>query len=154
MNLIELKENEQFLAEKGSKEQFLKLRRLLNELKNRYLPESIVTSINGKLEEINATSLTGKPLQKFLTAKLTDILKQLEKELKLVPKDHFRTQWMVVGMSAFGLPFGVAFGLSLGNLAYLGLGLPFGMAIGIALGTSMDEKAKKEGRQLNLTSEE
>ncbi|RIW17555.1 hypothetical protein D0X99_06620 [Algoriphagus lacus] len=113
-----------------------------------------MTSINGKLEEINATSLTGKPLQKFLTAKLTDILKQLEKELKLVPKDHFRTQWMVVGMSAFGLPFGVAFGLSLGNLAYLGLGLPFGMAIGIALGTSMDEKAKKEGRQLNLTSEE
>lgn len=154
MNLIELNGNEQFLAEKGSKEQLLKLRRLLNELKNRDLPESIVTSVNGRLEEINATALTGRPLEKFLTAKLNDILKQLEKELKLVPKHHYRTQWMVVGMSAFGLPMGVAFGISIGNLGMLGLGLPIGMAIGIAVGSSMDEKVKKEGRQLNLAGEE
>lgn len=153
MNLIELIENEQFLSEKGSKEQFLKLGLLLNELKNRDLPESIVTSINGKLEEINSTSLRGKALEKFLTSKVNEILKQLEKELKLVPKHHYRTQWMVVGMSAFGLPLGVAFGISLGNIGLLGLGLPIGMGIGIAVGSGMDEKAKKEGRQLNLTSE-
>lgn len=85
---------------------------------------------------------------------MSSLLKLLEKELKLVPKDHYRTRWMVVGMSAFGLPFGVVFGTSLGNMAYLGLGLPIGMGIGIAIGASMDEKAKKEGRQLTLTMDE
>jgi hypothetical protein len=53
-------------------------------------------------------------------------------------------------MSAIGLPLGVAFGVSVGNLGLLGLGLPIGMAIGIAIGTAMDKKALQEGRQLNV----
>ncbi|WP_051416939.1 hypothetical protein [Sediminibacterium salmoneum] len=55
---------------------------------------------------------------------------------------------MVVGMSAFGLPIGVAFGMSIGNLGMLGIGLPIGMAIGIGVGSSLDNKAKLAGRQL------
>lgn len=88
-------------------------------------------------------------MEKLLKTNLSKILKLLEKELKLVPKSHYRNQWMVLGMSAFGLPIGVAFGISIGNLGLLGLGLPIGMAIGIAVGTGMDEKARKEGRQLS-----
>jgi hypothetical protein len=51
-------------------------------------------------------------------------------------------------MTSFGLPLGVAFGISIGNIGLLGLGLPIGMAIGLAVGTSMDKKAAAEGRQL------
>ena len=53
-------------------------------------------------------------------------------------------------MSAFGLPIGVAFGLSLGNLGLLGIGLPIGMGIGVALGTFLDKKAKAAGKQLEV----
>ena len=154
MNLIELKEKEHFRTDKKSQEQFLKLRRLLNDLEKRELPDFVNEYINGKLEEINASSLTGKQLEKILSNKTSEILKLLEKELKLVPEHHYRTQWMVMGMSAFGIPMGVAFGISMGNMGLLGLGLPIGMAIGVAVGSGMDEKAKKEGRQLNLTKEE
>lgn len=153
MSLIELTKSAASLQGKSQLE-ITKLSRLLSDLQKRELPESVVTFINGKVEEINSTSLTGKPLEKFLATKVIEILKLLEKELKLVPQHHYRTQWMVLGMSAFGLPMGVAFGISIGNLGMLGLGLPIGMAIGIAMGSAMDEKAKKEGRQLNLTAEE
>ena len=57
---------------------------------------------------------------------------------------------MVLGMSAFGIPMGVLFGLSIGNMGMLGIGLPIGMAIGVGLGSSMDKKAYNEGRQLDF----
>jgi hypothetical protein len=53
-------------------------------------------------------------------------------------------------MSIFGAPIGVALGISLGSMAFLGLGLPIGMIVGIAVGTNMDRKAKAEGRQLDV----
>lgn len=154
MNLIELNSDERFLADPATKEHYQKLRRLLLDLRKRSLPESLIENINTKVEGINNSNLEGKPLQKLLSQTVADLLKQLEKELKLVPQHHYRTLWMVLGMSSFGLPLGVVFGMSIGNIALLGIGLPIGMAIGIAVGTSMDEKAKKEGRQLNLKSEE
>lgn len=154
MTLLELQPNEQFLSNSTLKEATQKVKRLLADLQKRSLPVDLIETINSKIEGINTSTLLGKPLEKLVSTTLAEILKLLEKELKLVPKYHFRNQWMALGMSAFGLPFGVIFGLSLGNMAFLGIGLPMGMAIGIALGSSLDEKAKKEGRQLNLTEEE
>lgn len=154
MTLFELQPKEQFLSNRTLKEATQKLRRLISDLQKRSLPDDLIQTINSKIEGINTSNLVGKPFEKLVSTTLAELLKLLEKELKLVPKYHFRNQWMALGMSAFGLPFGVIFGISLGNMAFLGIGLPIGMAIGIALGTSLDEKAKKEGRQLNLTEEE
>ena len=53
-------------------------------------------------------------------------------------------------MSALGLPLGLIYGLSMGNLGLIGIGLSIGMAMGIVLGTKMDKKAQKEGRQLDV----
>ena len=58
--------------------------------------------------------------------------------------------WLAIGMSAFGLPIGVAFGLSIGNIGLMAIGLPIGMAIGAAVGTGMDKKALEAGRQLDI----
>ena len=74
----------------------------------------------------------------------------IEKEEKLVPKNAYRTRWMAIGMSVFGVPIGMAFGASLGNMAFLAIGIPLGMAIGIAIGAGMDKKALEEGRQLDI----
>ncbi|TCC89324.1 hypothetical protein EZ428_16650 [Pedobacter frigiditerrae] len=123
---------------------------LLSELKKREAPENIGKSINEYVDEINSSPLTGNQLTKLLKQKQTEILKQIEKELKVVPKNHYRTLWMLFGMSGIGLPIGVAFGLSIGNIGLLGLGLPIGMIIGLAIGASLDKKALNEGRQLNI----
>lgn len=58
--------------------------------------------------------------------------------------------WMVLGMSAFGLPIGLMFGLMMDNLAFLGIGLPIGMGLGLTLGTALDKKAFENGNQLDL----
>lgn len=57
---------------------------------------------------------------------------------------------MALGMSAFGLPFGVVIGLITKNMGLLAIGLPIGMGIGVMVGSKMDKKALEEGRQLNM----
>ncbi|MBT8320619.1 MAG: hypothetical protein KJO90_02995 [Eudoraea sp.] len=107
-------------------------------------------SLNSEIEATNAVSSSDKQFSRMLRKKKHAILKTLEKELKLVPKHYYRNLWMALGMSVFGVPLGVAFGASMDNMAFLGIGIPIGMVIGIGVGTAMDEKALKEGRQLNV----
>lgn len=123
---------------------------LHSELRKRELPENIVISVNLCVDKINSSTLTGKQLTKLIKQEQNSILIQIEKELKVVPKNYYRNLWVVLGMTAFGLPIGVSFGLSLGNIGLLGLGFPIGMAIGLAVGSNLDKKALNEGRQLNI----
>lgn len=123
---------------------------LLNELRKRKLPENIARSINLCIEKINSSTLADKQLSKFIKQEQTSILKQIEKEIKVVPKNYYRNLWLALGMSAFGLPIGVAIGLSLGNIGLLAIGLPIGMAVGLAVGSNLDKKAFIEKRQLNI----
>lgn len=124
--------------------------RLLTELRNKELPDEIVISINNRVEQINAVSIAEKGLRKQIRKTQKGILSLIEKELKLVTKNHYRNTWLAVGMAVFGIPLGVVFGTLLGNMGLLGIGLPIGLAVGIAVGSGMDNKAYKEGRQLDL----
>ena len=123
---------------------------LLTELKNKELPEEIVKHMNTGIDQINSFSESEKELRKQIRKTQTGILKLIEKELKLVTKNHYRNTWLAVGMAAFGIPLGVAFGTSIGNMGLLGIGLPIGMVIGMAVGSGMDKKAVESGRQLDL----
>lgn len=125
---------------------------LITELAARPLPDAVQQAINAEVEELNAISSTAPELKKQIKKKQSSILKLIEKELKLVPKNHYRNTWTALGMSVFGLPLGVAFGASLGNMAFLAIGLPIGMVIGMAVGADMDQKAAEEGRQLDMES--
>ncbi len=129
---------------------YLQFEKLLSELSKRNLPDEVLASINKEIEEINSISVSGSILMKEVKKKQTGILKLVEKDLKLVPKAHYRNMWLAGGLSAIGLPIGVTFGLALGNMAFLGLGLPIGLAIGSAVGAGMDKKAFEEGRQLDV----
>ena len=151
MELFELKEKGDFPDNIKLNRIYRQFQEILKELRKRELPEKIVELINPKIEDLNSTSYTDKELIKLFKKKQKIILELLEKESKIVPKNHYRNLWMAVGMSAFGLPIGVVLGLTvLDNVALLGIGVPIGMAIGIALGSGMDKKALKEGRQLDL----
>ena len=116
---------------------------LLTELRKRELTEAIVDPINLQTERINSILESEKELKTQIKKSKSIILKLIYKDLKLVTKNHYRTTWLVLGMSVFGIPIGV----SLGNIA---LWMPLGMMIGIAVGTGMDAKALKEDRQLNI----
>lgn len=124
--------------------------KLLQEMISRNLPELIIQSTNHEVSLIEKASSDEKAFAKQLQKSQSTILKNLEKELKLVPKKHYLSTYMPIGMAAFGIPLGVVFGLSLGNLAFLGIGLPFGMAIGIGLGAAKDNQAKTDGNQLDV----
>lgn len=150
MNIIALNERQDNRVGKDPSRVFLQLRNLLTELNKRQLPANIVEEINQHVQEINSYSHTGRDLAKLVKQKQTVILALLEKKLKIVPMKHYTKRWLAAGMSVFGLPMGVAFGLSLGNMGFLAIGLPMGMGMGAAVGSAMDRKALQEGRQLDV----
>lgn len=150
MNIIELKERQIIDNKTKLTIIYLQFSELLSELRKKELSLNSVELINGCVEIVNNSSFEDKELTKLVKEKQTAILKQVEKEHKIVPKNYYRNLWMLFGMSGIGLPIGVAFGLSIDNIGMLGIGLPIGMAIGLAIGASLDKKALTEGKQLDL----
>ena len=131
----------------NSIKQFNSLLKLLND-KN--LTLNVIKKINDDITELNSSQVMGTALSHLIKKKQNKIIKLTEKELKIVPKNYYTNLWMVLGMSAFGLPLGVAFGLSLGNIGLLAIGLPIGMAIGTLVGSKLDKKALESGKQLDI----
>ncbi len=129
---------------------FIKLEALILELRKKEIPNEIVQKINDFTEPVNLFSGTNGQLNKLITKAQFAIVKLIEKELKLVPKNHYRNLWLAVGMVAFGLPMGIVFGSVMDNMGLLAIGLPIGMVFGIVYGTSLDKKAKDNEHQLDL----
>jgi hypothetical protein len=150
MNIQELNNRQDISSDNKLNRIYSQFAELLNELKKKELNQSVLKFINENVDTLNLSALNGTRLSNLVKLKQSAILKQVEKEHKIVPKNYYRNLWMILGMSGIGLPIGVAFGISIGNLGLLGLGMPIGMAIGSAIGVSMDKKAFIEGRQLNI----
>lgn len=129
---------------------YIKLERLLQEIAERKLPQSLASQLTDRITDLNGIADQDPALKKKIRRTYSGMLRTLEKEMKWVPKHYYQTLWTGLGMAAFGVPMGVAFGASLGNMAFLGIGIPIGMAIGIGVGMQMDKKAADEGRQLDL----
>lgn len=150
MNILSLELSTDINSNSNLKERVEHFEILLSELRKKALPDALIQSINKAIEEIHIASSQEVQLKNVLRKKQSSIIKMLEKEMKLVPKFYYRNLWMVLGMSAFGIPLGVAFSMSIKNLGFIGIGLPIGMAIGMIVGTNMDKKAFDEGRQLDV----
>jgi len=129
---------------------YQQLGKLLNALEVKELPTETVALINNEIEQLNSISVIDKYFVKATKEKENRIIKLMEKKHKIVPVNYYRKLWMMLGMSAFGIPLGLVFGLSIGNFGMLGIGLPIGMAIGVKVGSNMDKKAFNEGRQLDF----
>ena len=150
MILKELKERNDIADNKKLNTAYIKFEKLLVELDTRALPDEINSFINTQVDALNLISDSGKEFKKQLCKKRAAIVKRVEKDLKIVPKNHYRNTWMILGMSIYGIPLGVVFGAIIGNMGLLGIGLPIGMVIGMAIGSKMDKKAAAEGRQLDV----
>jgi len=132
---------------KGKVEQFEKL---LADLNKREIPEEVAVVINTEIEKLNQFKGDEKAFKKQLFKSQAAVYRMVQKKLKLVPKNYYRMLWMSLGMTSFGLPIGIAFGLANDNMALLGAFLPVGMVIGMAIGAGMDKKAAKDGLQLDV----
>jgi len=125
------------------------INQLIAEINERDLPDDLYPKINSELQPVRQTPAGNeRVLRNSLKKGRGRILRLLEKKAKLVPKGYYRNMHMAIGMTAYGIPMGVAFGIALDNMAFLGIGLPIGLAIGISIGSGMDKKAADEGRQL------
>ncbi len=129
---------------------YKKFQNLLDELRKRELSPEIVVKLNEKIESLNAISDKDKQLSSLLRKTQNSILKFLEKKLKIVPKNYYRTLWMGIGMLVFGVPIGIALSAGINNYGMIGAGIAIGIGIGLAVGSDMDRRAQLEGRQLDV----
>jgi hypothetical protein len=150
MEFKQLQNRPEIEQSKKNKNQFDILEKLINELSKKTIPPEIAESLNKEIDQVNSFSGNNKQLNKTIIKAQSAILQLVEKELKYVPKNHYRNTWMAMGMAVFGLPIGTMFGLSMDNMAFIGIGLPIGLAIGISIGSSKDKKAYEEGKQLDI----
>ena len=98
----------------------------------------IIESLIKDLENIETLGQSGT---KEYRNKIENITNHLRKEHKIIPWG----QNLALGVS-LGLCFGSMLGLTLFDNMAIGLGI--GLLLGIAIGSSMDMKAKKEGRTI------
>lgn len=150
MGINELRKRKGIGENKQLIDAYIQFEKLLTQLRKRKLPDEVVQAINTNIDLIDPDPGTEEDLRKQLRKTQSDILRLIEKELKLVPKNHYRNVWLALGIAAFGVPLGVVLGASLGNMGYLAIGIPFGLSIGLAIGTGLDKKAADEGRQLDV----
>jgi hypothetical protein len=129
---------------------YQQLGKLLNTLEVKELSAETVDLINQEIEQLNSIAGIDIYFVKATKEKENIVIKLVERKHKIVPKNYYKKLWMILGMSVFGVPMGVAFGLSIGNLGMLGISLPIGMAIGVGVGSNMDKNAFNEGRQLDF----
>jgi len=150
MKIKELKRRPSIEQNKKLFNTYSQFEKLLNELNKKELPEEVVEYINSGVQQINSASESDKALRKQVKKVQSGVLKLIEKKLKLVTINHYRNMWLAVGMAAFGIPLGVVFGVSIGNMGLLGVGMPIGMVIGMVIGSNLDKQALESGKQLNL----
>ena len=152
MPLIQLNLSSDAAHESKTKKAIERFRALMDELTDRELPDAIIARLNPIIDEANQLRDKDSGYRKKIYKSQTEILRILQKELNWVTKNHYQNMGMLFGMALFGIPLGTTFGVNLGNFAFLGVGIPVGMVVGMAIGASMDSKAKKEGRQINIDS--
>lgn len=150
MKIIELQKKSHLTQKKNTLKAFLNLEKTLIALREIDLSEASIIKINNKVKELNSFSESESKFRKKLAIQKHNIIEFIRKKHGLVPQKYYQNQWFVLGMSIFGIPIGSLFSLTVSNISFLGVGLPMGMLIGSMIGKQKDEKAKKEGKQLNL----
>jgi hypothetical protein len=136
-------------ASKGLTRANMRLQSLLHAISEKEVSEEVKVSINQFIEAANAAaSNDAKAHKKALNKGYNQITKLIQKEHGYVVKGSQMALWMVIGMVSFGTAIGVVFGIVMENMGLMGIGYGFGMAIGLAIGAVMEEKARKEEKQL------
>lgn len=150
MEITQLNLNTEKISDDKAKKLYSQIQELIEKLNEKKIPSQAISFINKQINGLNVSTLTNSLLHKHLKNTQTAIIKKLEADHKIVPKNYYRNLWTALGMATLGLPFGTVLGLLMGNIGLMALGLPLGLAIGVGIGTSLDKKALQEGRQIDI----
>lgn len=124
--------------------------RFLAAIAKKEIPEKINTIIEMEIAEINNFKEEDGSLFVFIKKSQVTLLAVLESTLGIVAKNHYRNQWMVLGLVAFGIPLGVVIAMLANNYGLMGLGMAIGLPIGMLMGKKKDDKADADGKQLDF----
>ena len=149
MKVVSLKRRESAFDFPKADELYMQFNDFVEELNSRSIPENTISAINREIEEINNSTKTGVSMKSLIVKKLTAILKLLEKEHKLVPKNYYQSNNLLKYSVLFGAPIGIIIGLISKDMALISVGMIIAMAISFVRGRIMDKKALKEGRQFS-----
>ncbi len=118
--------------------QYDSFEQMINEVQEKELPSPIITSINKEIIALNTFLDSDKELLEHLKKTQDSILKMLEPELDLKPKNRYRSLILVLGI-------GVLAGFTSSVLDFdLGIGITLGMIVGLTIGIRLDNKASKK----------
>ena len=132
-----------------------KMHRLIEALNKKDIPSKSAITINTDIKTINSFSGTEKELTRVLRKTYSRTLAFLEKELKIVAKNHYLSLGMVFGMLAGTVFSSVSWGFgSMGMGSSTGMEISLGMILGMVVGIYLDKQAEKDGKQLALEAEE
>ncbi len=147
MQIEELKIRKSIEDNKRLFKAYKKMQTLIEAVNKKDIPEKAINSISKDIILLNDFIGTDKELTKSINKTYSKILKFVENELKLLPKNYYRNLWMVLGM-IFGVALGSTFSSFFDNS--IGLGIPIGMVLGLALGSKLDKNTKDDGKQLDF----
>ena len=149
MKVVSLKRRESAFDFPKADELYIQFNSFVDELNNRSISENTINAINREVEEINSFTESGVGMKSLILKKLAVILKLLEKEHKLVPKNYYQNNNLLKDSVVFGVPIGVVIGLITKDMAVISVGMVIAMAFSFVRGRIMDKKALKEGRQFS-----
>lgn len=149
MKVVSLKRRESAFDFPKADELYIQFNSFVDELNNRSISENTINAINREVEEINSFTESGVGMKSLILKKLAVILKLLEKEHKLVPKNYYQNNNILKDSVVFGVPIGVVIGLITKDMALISVGMIIAMVISFVRGRIMDKKALKEGRQFS-----
>ncbi len=132
-----------------SYQRYIQLVKAINE---KDVPDDFASEVNRQIEELNKVPDGHAKLRKLIRKTRSSITNKVINELKYVPKGYYQVLWMTLGMTIFGVPFGMMFGYAMDNFGLFAVGLPMGLPIGMAIGAGLDKKAADEGRQLAVSA--
>lgn len=150
MNFTPLELRPAISAHAKALERWTLLNAYLTELQTYSLDVATVNIVDTSIATINATTSTDGTLAGVIKRETMSLVRKVEKHAKIVPRNYYKNFWMVLGMTAFGLPLGVALGAAIKNMGFMAIGMPIGMAIGVGVGMAYDKKAAEAGRQLSM----
>ena len=129
---------------------YRRLHKVLAIAETKPLSESTISKINEKVQELNASTKINGALYRLVNLTENEIITILEQDIDIVPVGHYSKKWTAVGITLYGIPFGIILGLLTHNMGLFAIGLPIGLGIGALIGRSKDAQAAAQGRQYDI----
>lgn len=124
---------------------------IFSDLNQKNLSEKQKQKINDKIEMLQLTSVSSEKTKK-LKEKRNKLIKYLNENFSLIPRDHYTKLGMSTGI-ALGAPIGMTVGIFSGIFLAMIYGMLFGavlgLVIGLILGKIKDNSAEKRNRVIN-----